>query len=112
MEKIFFCFEGDEESEYDPHAVEPENYLILEMLIFSENHWLYQLLQTVVSVLYLATSYFYLYISANRYNLELHLDDHLKIVYYFESVFAIHMIVQFFKEFTPEGGGDRQKPVR
>jgi len=66
----------------------------------------------IVTALYLITSYIYLYIAANRYSLELHYDDHLNLIYYFESVFALHMFLQFFKEYTPEGGGDRSKPVR
>jgi hypothetical protein len=30
----------------------------------------------------------------------------------FESIFFIYMVLKFFKEYTPEGGGDRQKPIR
>ena len=109
---FFFCFYDEDELEFDPHAQQAENYYLIEMLIFSGDHWAYQLFCYLISILYLVTSYGYLYIAANRYSLSLHYDDHWKMVFYFESLFAIHMILQFFKEFQQEGAGDESKPVR
>jgi hypothetical protein len=30
----------------------------------------------------------------------------------FESIFFTYMVLKFFKEYAPKGGGDRQKPIR
>lgn len=64
----------------------------------------------------LLSSYYYGFLAANRYHLiEVHEEDpsyflrEQIIVTSFEAVFFIHMITQFFVEYTIEG---QQKPVR
>jgi hypothetical protein len=111
-ENFFYCFYQDDDVEYDPHAVVEVNSKLIDMLIFSEHHWLYEVFCMIVIVNYLISSYLYLFIAANRYTMTMSLQDHLNVVYYIESIFLLHIVIQFFKEFTPEGGGDRSKPVR
>jgi hypothetical protein len=84
-----------------------ENFPLIEMLIFNEKNFFFQVFSIFVSFLSLFSSYFYLYLSAFR------LIPHkygLETMYYvsdvIESIFLINIILQFFKSYSPEGGGD------
>jgi hypothetical protein len=85
------------------------------MLIFSEKNIVYQWFNIFISLLSIISSYFYLYIAAFReiednHRAEWHTMSYTSDV--FESMFFVYMVLQFFKEYVPEGCGDLVKPER
>ena len=98
---------------YEQKADAKENFPIIEMLIFSEKNFIYQIFHISVSLLSLLSSYFYLYLAAFRMMPhQVDMPTFLYISDSIEGIFLIYIILQFFKSYSPEGGGDLVKPVR
>lgn len=83
------------------------------MLIFSEKNLMYQIFHIFVSFLSLISSYFYLYLASFRMIPNIYDFSNFMIASdAIESIFLLYIILQFFKSFAPEGGGDLVKPIR
>ena len=69
-------------------------------IISLENSW-YKVFNMVVTLCCLFSSYIYAYIAAFRLHEDLN-ESILSSQYIFETIFLLHMILQFFLEFCPE----------
>ena len=104
------CFitpdDPDPEEEDEP---ETGNAKIIDLLIFSENNWIYYLFSLFVSFLCLFSVYYYLYICAGRFHevtdetMIWGYEFYLFVTLLMEMVFFVDMILLFFKEYTPVG---------
>jgi len=83
-------------------------------MIFSEKNKAWQIFDVFVNVICAVSSYFYLFYASSRNAVpdEEFANNHYVLSWFFESVFFIYMCLNFFKEYTPEGGGDLQEPIR
>jgi hypothetical protein len=106
--------ESSSEDSDSPNVPDQENYKIIDMMIFSESAMAWQMFDVLITVCCALSSYFYLFFASSRNVID---DDefsnaHFILTFVFEGLFFIHLVLNFFKEYTPEGGGDRQKPIR
>lgn len=90
------------------------NYKAIDVLIFSEKLKAWVIFDSFVTLICAISSYSYLFMAQSRNAVD---DDAFDRMYYnlsfgYESVFLIHLILNFFKEYTPDGFGSNAPPVR
>ena len=68
-----------------------------------ENNPFYLFFNFIVSCLCIVSSYIYLYMASLRYPTDLdETKEEMLIIYIFESIFLVHMLLQFIKEYRLE----------
>ena len=100
----------------DAHSHDDTSVPFMDKIIISDNNRYYLFFNSCVTILMLFSSYYYGYLSANRFHLiEVHKEDpayymrEMNTVMAFELIFLLHMFTQFFVEFRIEG---QEKPIR
>ena len=95
-----FSWYGKPEDEED----HPHKKHWIDIFIISSESKIYILFNLFITILCLASSYYYGSIAGFRYsNVESDDLDHLIIQITFESIFLIHFIAQFLLDYTEEG---------
>ena len=71
-------------------------------LVFAENNFYYQIYNFIISVSCLISSYMYIYMAAFRLDPPQNDTFLWTATTTFESMFLFYMILQFFREYTPD----------
>jgi hypothetical protein len=105
---------SDTDDSNDPTKPPPENYKLIDMLIFKEDNRAWQIYDVFINMLCAVSSYFYLFYASSRNAVsdEEFADLYYPIQFVFESFFFIYMVLKFFKEFKPVGYGRTDPSVR
>ena len=81
--------------------IREESGEILDRLTFSAKHLVYQIFHTFIVLLCVFTSMMYGYMAAFR-NKHTQYEDLMNVSNVCESIFLIHLILNFFKQYVPE----------
>ena len=73
-----------------------------EYIIISKYNILYQVFNFMISIICLFSSYMYIFMATFRSDPPPYYTVMHNISYVFETLFFIYLILQFFKEYTPE----------
>ena len=75
---------------------------LLDCLVFSESNALYTFFVCVINLISLISSYIYLYMAAFRSDPPEYFPAMWNAMIIFECSFLVYVILQFFKEYTPD----------
>lgn len=95
------CFNS---KDTDENEFSNDQDTIFTRIIISRERRAIKVFDFIVSTFYLMSSYFYGYLAAFRYsNFENDYNFYLSVTIFFESVFLIHMLLQFLTDYKVEG---------